>query len=200
VSERPVRRLTPGLERPLNWDSLPALQAVHDNAFHDDVMRAGENYQMRHSFMHLDKILGAFAAIVEKAFHGENLDSERAKFIHERLPDLVVFVAKLHNLVGGAWPARPRPDSRATFRGTETPNLEWLELQLEAFERNLAQLNSQRRVLMRDGPIGSETRRHVVTALAPLAQVAASLAAFYGKDLLELYRARMVDVEQRKRR
>lgn len=186
-------------QQPQSWTNVLTVQAQHDRLFHTDVMASSRAYQTRHCLMHLDKLLGALAAIVEKAFHKEDLGAHRTSFVSQRLPDFLVFAAKLSNLASVKGVAEPTVTGKApTWTSEHEPKqLDWLERQLSAFEGSVARLNTLRQPLM-DGPFTPTIAKAIAAEIPGLVVVAKGLASYYGHNIYDLYSARLLDVEHRK--
>lgn len=181
---------TPELAAPVPWVRIPEVQRQHDLLFHNDVMAASPAYQVRHCLMHLDKILGAFASLVEKDFHGEDVAAEESRFVTERLPDLVVFAAKLTLLSEAQWPT-PAQSSPTK------PGVDRLEDLLCSFEAAVFKLGAVRRPLM-ESPLSRKIQDQIAEGVQNLLEVTGAIAEYYAIELKGSYADRLREVEARK--
>jgi hypothetical protein len=196
-----------GLRQPaVSWTELQRLQLDHDVAFHKDVHAATPAYAIRHSIMHLQKVVASLATVAEKRFHGESINEAELDLTERRLPDLQAFVLKLANLLDlelqvlfkQLGPSLQGAEAVASGQMADVSNAtEWLEAELAKLEQAVAEIASCRLQLMKGEP-NDWTRKTIRDALIPAEKVALQLAAFYERDLEASYRERLLAVEHRK--
>lgn len=71
------------------WRDLQLVQVEHDRYYHPDVLGMAKVEQLRHTALHLAKIVGAFAE-----------PREAGELLQRRLPDVVLFSIKLATVMG----------------------------------------------------------------------------------------------------
>jgi hypothetical protein len=81
------------------WRDLQLAQAEHDRRYHPDVVGLAKYEQLRHCALHLAKLTGAAASVVQGV-------ADAGDFRARRLPDVLLFGLKLATIMGERLPER----------------------------------------------------------------------------------------------
>lgn len=166
-------------------------------------MASSPSYQLRHSIMHLNKVLGTLSTLTEKQFHGEAINETALELAERRLPDLQAFILKIASVAG----LRLNDEFghfgkglQEAFHGVvpEPFNGEWLETRLIRFEEAMATFTKIHGAVIAQPRIPAAMRKDIRTALGLLQGVALDLAHYLQVDLDRNYRDRLLAVEHRK--
>lgn len=163
-------------------------------------MASSPSYQLRHSLMHVNKVLGTLSALTEKRFHQESINEIALELAERRLPDLQAFVLKMATLAQIDLDElfNALPSVGKVPRETSVAEIDWLEQQLAHFELATAVLTRHRAMLIGRTDIPFEVLKDCPAALTMLQQIALSLADYFHVDLVRSYRDRLLNVEHQR--